>query len=372
MIVAASTVSRRDRLRVVALGLGVTTVLVAPYLVSCAIEYGDPFYAINYHTQFYRARAGETAQIVSTSSYLWTRFSAAPIEFIDTVLQGLFVYPFVIKWRGLDMWWPGLGTIASALSIAGLVLWIYRPAQRVLLAVLFSSLVPYMTTWSISGGGEWRFTMHAYPIYLVAAGACGALLVDWARRGFVAEWRLLARRAALPVIGGAAAFVWAYGAPYLMAREALLHGRPALIMPGSRDAWLLTSGWSDLATTGTVTARFNTASWSRVRLPLPERRADHLVLRLDPVPVGATPAQRVRVFLNGQALGTFDLTWNPEHVGRYTAQIPSGLVQRWRQRADVSARAPGRRGAGRRSLSEHRDRGTGGLSPVVGDGHARG
>jgi len=76
-----------------------------------------------------------------------------------------------------------------------------------------------------------------------------------------------------------------------------------------------------------VTARFNTAPWSRVRLPLPERRAYDLVLRLDPVPVGAAPVQRVRLFLNGQALGTFDLTWNPEMVGRYTAQIPVDLVR---------------------------------------------
>lgn len=329
VVLAGASLSRRDRLRVVALGLGVATILVLPYLISCAIEFGDPFYAINYHTQFYRQRAGDSAEIVSTTSYLWQRIAAGPVAFADTLLQGLFVYPFVIKWSGLDMWRPGLGTVLSWLSAAGLLLWIYRSAQRVLLVVLFCSLAPYMTTWSISGGGEWRFTMHAYPIYLLAACDFARSAIGWVRRAWAGarpDWRLLARRAVLPAAAIAFAIVWMYGAPYLMLREALVRGRSAVLIPSPRDAWLLPSGWSVLSTTGTVTARFNNAPWSRVRVPLPERRAYDLVLRLDPVPVG-TDVQRVRVFLNGQALSTFDLTWNPEIVGRYTVQIPESLVQ---------------------------------------------
>jgi 4-amino-4-deoxy-L-arabinose transferase-like glycosyltransferase len=329
VLVAGGTTSRRERVPVLALGLGLATVLVAPYLVSCAIEFGDPFYAVNYHTQFYRQRAGQSAEIVSTTAYLWRRIAEGPIGFIDTILQGLFVYPFVIKWSGLNMWWPGLGTLARALSLAGLLLWIYRPGLRVLLAVLFCSLVPYMTTWSISGGGEWRFTMHAYPIYLVAAGAAVAWLTGVLRRGWAGEqpdWRGVARRALGPAVALVVAVVWTYGAPYLMLRESLVRGQQAVLIPNRRDAWLLPSGWSALSTTGTVTARFNTAAWSRVRLPLPERRAYDLVLRLDPVPVGGD-VQRVRVFLNGQALGRFDLTWNPERVGRYSLRIPEELVR---------------------------------------------
>jgi hypothetical protein len=329
ILVARNGLRPRDRARVLALGLGVTAVLVVPYLVSCAIEFGDPFYAINYHTQFYRARAGQSAEIVSTTSYLWNRLANGPIEFADTVLQGLFVYPFVIKWQGLNMWWPRLGTIASALSIAGLVLWVYRPGSRVLLAVLFCSLAPYMTTWSIQGGGEWRFTMHAYPIYLVAAGACVGAIVVGVRRAWLGarpDWGRLAVRAIWPALALVVALLWVYGAPYLMLRESLRHGRPAILIPSERDAWLLPDGWSPLSTTGTVTARFGTATASRVRIPLPERRAYDLVLRMDPVPAG-TAAQRVRVFLNGAALGVFDLSWNPDMVGRYTVAIPEHVVE---------------------------------------------
>ena len=34
------------------------TVLVAPFLVNCAIATGDPLYAINNHTEFYLKREG--------------------------------------------------------------------------------------------------------------------------------------------------------------------------------------------------------------------------------------------------------------------------------------------------------------------------
>ena len=37
--------------------LAVMTAIVAPYMINCAIAFGDPFYAINSHTTFYRARA---------------------------------------------------------------------------------------------------------------------------------------------------------------------------------------------------------------------------------------------------------------------------------------------------------------------------
>ncbi len=35
--------------------------------------------------------------------------------------------------------------------------------------MLALSVVPYAFTWHIDGGGEWRFTMLAYPIYLIAS-----------------------------------------------------------------------------------------------------------------------------------------------------------------------------------------------------------
>ena len=42
-------------------------------------------------------------------------------------------------------------------------------------------LLPYAFTWGIPGGGEWRFTMPAYPFYLVAAAL--ALVTTASRLG---------------------------------------------------------------------------------------------------------------------------------------------------------------------------------------------
>ena len=42
--------------RELSIAIGVMTVLVAPFLINCAIATGDPFYAINNHTDFYLKR----------------------------------------------------------------------------------------------------------------------------------------------------------------------------------------------------------------------------------------------------------------------------------------------------------------------------
>ncbi len=41
-----------------ALGVGLTAALAAPFLINCAIATGDPLYAINNHTDFYLKREG--------------------------------------------------------------------------------------------------------------------------------------------------------------------------------------------------------------------------------------------------------------------------------------------------------------------------
>jgi hypothetical protein len=52
---------RRRRLRLIAIGGAVAAVLVAPYLIRCAITFGDPLYAINYHTGFSSSICPSTA-----------------------------------------------------------------------------------------------------------------------------------------------------------------------------------------------------------------------------------------------------------------------------------------------------------------------
>ena len=45
--------------REMAIAVGVMTVIVAPFLINCAIATGDPFYAINNHTDFYLEAAAD-------------------------------------------------------------------------------------------------------------------------------------------------------------------------------------------------------------------------------------------------------------------------------------------------------------------------
>ena len=61
-----------------------------------------------------------------------------------------------------------------------------------------------------------------------------------------------------------------------------------------------------------------------VRLPLPEKRAYDIVLRIDPV-VPATPA-KVDVLFNRALVGRLQLSFNPERVGSYRLRLREDIV----------------------------------------------
>jgi hypothetical protein len=54
------------------------------------------------------------------------------------------------------------------LWLLGMAAALWTCKGRVLAILLIASLLPHAFTWQIPGGGEWRFTMPAYPIYLIA------------------------------------------------------------------------------------------------------------------------------------------------------------------------------------------------------------
>ncbi len=176
----------RARRRAVGVAGLVLLALVGPFLLACTIAYGDPFYAVNFHTKFYRSRSGmEFQQSMGWLDYL--RAGSPLGQQLSTGLTGLTTYPFGNKWRGLAYVAPWLPLPLSILSLAGLALFLRSAAGRLLLAMLATSLLPYAFTWPIPGGAEWRFTMHAYPFYLVAAGLAVETAVraalSWRRRG---------------------------------------------------------------------------------------------------------------------------------------------------------------------------------------------
>ncbi len=153
-----------------AIAVGVMAVIVAPFLINCAIATGDPFYAINNHTEFYLKREGAAdARPISAVRYSLQKFESRPIAATDNAVRGIFVYPFSNKWAGLDRWYPGLGTLLAWLAIGGLVAWLWLPEGRLLLVMFLGSLVPFSMTWTVIGGAEWRLTLFAYAFYLVAA-----------------------------------------------------------------------------------------------------------------------------------------------------------------------------------------------------------
>lgn len=177
-----------DRRRGLAFAAATLVAVAGPFLLACTLAYGDPLYSVNYHTKFYRSRSGlEFQQAMGWLDYL--RAGSPLLEQAGTGLRGLTTYPFGNKWRGFEAFSPWLGTALSLAALPGLVLFALRPAGRLLLLVLATSLLPYAFTWRIAGGAEWRFTMHAYPFYLLAASHAIATVASLVLRRASAAFR---------------------------------------------------------------------------------------------------------------------------------------------------------------------------------------
>ena len=160
--------SRRRRIRAAGIALLITVLLVSPYLINCARAFGDPFISIDAHTHFYRGRAN----LPWDPSMTWLQYlvsSYRPTELLENLLIGLTTYPFDNKWDPFDVWVPHSSSVLRLLSLLGLLMFLGRREGRFLLVVLVTALVPFAFTWGVQGGSEWRFTLHAYPFYLLAA-----------------------------------------------------------------------------------------------------------------------------------------------------------------------------------------------------------
>lgn len=324
---------RGARARAAALALAALAAVVGPYLVSCAIATGDPLIAINYHTIYYRAGEGMPyTEAMSATDYLRAKFARDPIATIDTGFMGLFVEPFVAKWGGLP---PALGAILrSALmtaAVAGLLMFPFSAPGRLVLVVLFTSLLPYAWTWNVAGGNAWRFTMHVYPLYLAAAFYAASVVWRFGR----AVWRERAnalRRPTAPQIALAGG-VLAAGAlvpagyvalPWLVVREQVRKGEDVNIETGRRDRIFYRAGWSAPHPDGVV-VRVSNAARSRIAIPLPAKRAYDLVVRADPVLPGVQ--QYLSILFNGQFVARFRLTSDPLRMGSYRVALQPSQIR---------------------------------------------
>ncbi len=319
----------RERLRTVAIAGAAAMLVVAPYLFNCALATGDPFVAINYHTTYYRfAEQRPIDQPMSAASYVRERLVTRPVRTIDTAIDGVLVQPFVTKWRGFEPWRTGLGATLRLVALAGLALLLFNSGGRLFLVMLAASLVPYMLTWNVGGGGEWRFTMHAYPFFLVAAAAAVTLTARGLRhlrlppaRGWRPAILRAAGRVALVAALAALIAAWYFTMPWYVVREAVAHGESTSIETGTRDRIFYRRGWSPPHVQN-ITVRVSDEQRGVIRLPLPEKRAYDLVLRFDPAVAGDI----VNILFNRHLVGRLQTTWNPGRVGSYRLTLPRDIV----------------------------------------------
>ena len=331
LVIDRAAAPRRDRARAVGIAAVALVVIVAPYLISCAIATGDPLIAINYHTGYYRfAENRPIDQPMSAAEYLRGKFADRPIRALDTALSGLLIQPFVTKWHGFEEWMRGLGAGLRLIAVIGLAALPFFARGRLLLVALLGSLLPYVMTWNVGGGGAWRFTMHAYPFFFVAAGVA-VVGTGRALRAVARDYRLLQPAAVKPylwrlaIVASVAGLgtAWYLGLPWYVTREAIAHGESTSIETGARDRIFYRSGWS-AAHNENITVRVSRSERAVVRLPLPARRAYELVLRIDPVT--PTSPEEVDVLFNRHLVGRLRLAWNPERVGSYRLRLREDIV----------------------------------------------
>jgi len=255
------------------------------------------------HAVFYRGRAGLEGHGGLTAVQFLAQ-SRLPWEFLETGFVGLTSFPFLNKWSGFDAWFSGLGDAARFLALAGLPVLLLRPAGLVTLVVLFSSIAPYAWTWDIVGGNEWRFTLPAYPFYLVSAAIAVESSLRWA-----AEVRAQALRGAAlqgPLRYGVMAGLLLAGVPWahqkldwLRVEESIRNGRSTLIRAGAQARGFFSSGWRHHSVAGGAFEMIGADA--TLRIPLPEGRRGRIVLRHG---VGPQPRMFVEVRSGTEHLAT--------------------------------------------------------------------
>jgi hypothetical protein len=209
-----------------------------------------------------------------------------------------------------------------------------------MLFVLLLSVAPFSFTWRVDP--TWRFTAHAYPFLLTAAGVAVSA-TWWCVRALVipqsADWSgWWARSRTRTFIWAAAAVVcvaaWWFGtrgSPVMVFSETLSSKADAEFNAGTRDRAFFGTGWSDVVGEGRVRFRV-TQGTGVVSFPLPEVDDYVVTLRADPFPRPLHdqpgPLPLVELELNGTPIGTVPMRWDADRVGAYDVTLPRAVVRR--------------------------------------------
>jgi hypothetical protein len=308
-VMLKSEAPRRDRLRAAGVALFWMLLLAAPFMAACAIRFGDPFHAVNVHAGFYQRRAGLVGPGGGTALQFLLH-SRLPWEFVETGFLGLTTYPFLNKWAGLGGLVRGLGDLVRPLALVGLPVLLWRPGGALCVFAFLLSIVPYAWTWDIPGGGEWRFTLPIYALYLLSATGALEAFISGLRHLSMVDYRRDAMRSALRVAATGAllalSLVWLSRAlDWQRVQEGVRNGRPALIEAGPRAVRFFDTGWSHVMGSDGGDAMEMTGLRARLHLPAAGKRL-RLILR-----VGANdrPPSSITVLAGRDVLATMTGPW---------------------------------------------------------------
>lgn len=334
VLLAGKEPSIKTRFKFVALSVVMFVIVIAPFLINCAIVYGDPLFSVNDNTKFYRSRENipEAEKPMTVANYLTGRLLQRPFKFIDTGFEGLTRYPFLNKWKGFIYISPLLSKFLAACALIGTILLLFSSHGRLILLLLLSSLIPYAFTYEIAGGNEWRFTMHAYPFYLIS----GALFLTVIIGALLAQntWRLFSDHAfskrALLTTSCILLFLLAAGwflfnqSNFLRKEEAIKADESILIQSGNRDSRFFTSGWYMPVQSNGEELRITKGAEAELSVPLKRAKEYNLILRANPVFEKPLKPALISVTVNSHPVGKFEAK-EPINTA-YVFRLPPNLI----------------------------------------------
>ena len=338
------TSPKRMGLRSAAVSLSVLILVVSPFLIDCWIRFGTPFYSVTGLGRSWDFGHSGGQQPTPWSRYLFEQLTDKPFTLLDTLCAGA-IRSFQNKWVGFQAWSATAGLPLAASAAIGIVALAWSAPGRILLLILATSLVPYLfISNTLPSGALYRYTLHAYPFFLIAAvliaERVASSLVATVRHRRPPRWselRPLVPRTSMTLALVASVWLAATVLPYPRMLDELRLHHETILLAGSRDRLFFRSGWSAPFTVGNVTFRSSVDHAATVWVPMMGGREIRLTVRLDPLVVEGTPQQVVRLALNGTAVSSFALDWDPEHVGSYSALIPRQLVHDGLNRLDITS-----------------------------------
>lgn len=334
-VLLAGKESFKTRIKSVLLSASMFLVVIAPFLINCAIVYGDPLFSINDNTKFYRSRENipEAEKPQTVATYLTGKLFNRPFKFIDTGFEGLTRYPFLNKWKGFIYISPSLSKFLAACALLGTIFLLFSSHGRLILLLLLSSLIPYAFTYEIAGGNEWRFTMHAYPFYLIAGALfltaiIGALLTQntwplFSERPF--SRRALLTTSFILVIILAGGWFLLNQSNFLRKEEATKADEAILVQSGNRDLRFFTSGWYMPVQFGGESVRITNGTEAVLSAPLKREKEYNLILRANPVYEKSLKPSIIAVTINSQPVGKFEVKEAVKTA--FVFRIPSKFVK---------------------------------------------